>query len=328
MRSPLAHTLALALALAACSRGADDEGKRRVFSRDGDTGAAAATFDPAHPETALALGAGEIADRLGSFEWTAAVDWTVSRDGEAAAQVRAAERHRLRQVATGEFEVEAEVDPGLGAGSETGKHVVWTGGMTYARARGAPFRERPTDRGRDARRFRDESFGVARAVAALHGAALTFEPAGEATTLGRRALRYRLALAPGAEPAAAPARTFPGGKPDDDTARRLAFLDGRLPRRAEGELVVDAETGAPLRVRLASTFGVKDAPGVTAEVELLAQVKALGGDVAPVAAPKGALPDERKPPGVAGALEAAGLKKPADEGKPAETAEPGDEESD
>jgi hypothetical protein len=47
-------------------------------------------------------------------------------------------------------------------------------------------------------------------------------------------------------------------------------------------------------------------------------VKALGGKVAPVAAPRGALPDARRPPGVAAALEAAGLKQKDKKGEKAE----------
>ena len=46
---------------------------------------------------------------------------------------------------------------------------------------------------------------------------------------------------------------------------------------------------------------------------MVAQLKALGGEVTAVAAPKPALPDERKASGVANALEAAGLKKRGEE---------------
>jgi hypothetical protein len=73
----------------------------------------------------------------------------------------------------------------------------------------------------------------------------------------------------------------------------------------------------PLRLRLAGAFTVKDQPGVRASFELLAQVRALGGEVAAVVAPKGALPDERKPAGVAAALDAAGLRKRGEEAKAA-----------
>ena len=214
------------------------------------------------------------------------------------------------------------MDPGLGPGSDTGKEIIFVGGMTYARARYAPFRERPTDRGRDARRFRDDSFRVANALAALYGDALAIEPAGDTTVLGRTARRYRLALA-GTAPGTKP-RVLPTGAPDPDTAVRFAFLDGRVPESVEGELVLDAQTGAPLRVRLAGAFRVKDAPGVRATVELLAQVTSLGEKPAAIAAPSSPLPDVRKPPGVAGALEAAGLKKK--EAAEAGASEPVDDE--
>lgn len=317
----------LALAGAACSRGTDDEGRRRLFTPgQGETHAPAAALDPAHPGDALSLDADEVARRLGSFEWGAAVEWTVEARGDDARRVRAVEHHRLRQSATGEFDVSAEVDPGLGPGSESGRDVVFAGGMTYARARYAPYRERPTDRGRDARRFREESFLLPRAVTRLFGDALVVSPAGDVKVLGRAAKRFQLSLAketttatPAPRPADAPA-------PDDDTRRRLAFLEGRTPVSASGELVLDAATGTPLRVRLAGAFAVKGEPRVRTSLELLAQVKALGGEVAAVVAPKGALPDERKAAGVAGALDAAGLRKRGEE-KPAR-AEPADEPGD
>lgn len=308
--------------LLACSReSADADAARRLAEREAAAARSAAKADPSRPVEGLALDADAVARLLGSFEWTAAVDWTVSREGEAAARVHAAERHRVRQLATGEFEAEAELDPGLGPGSETGREIVYAGGMTYARGRFAPIRERPTDRGRDARRYRDESFRLAASIAALHGDGLVLAPAGEAKVLGRRALRYAISLRKDAPPAAgaAPARAAP----DDDTRLRFAFLDGKVPLSADGELLVDAESGAPLRVRIASLFTVRDDPAVRASVELQAQVKALGSLVGAVTPPEGALPDVRKPPGVADALEAAGLRKRGEEA-PA-PAEPEDE---
>lgn len=319
-----AFALALAAALlSACSRN-DSEAKRRLFSREEAASREDGAFDFEHPVNALFLGADDVARHLGSFEWTAAVEWTMSRQGDDAQRVHAMEHHRIRQSATGEFEVLADIDPGLGPGSETGKEIVFADGSTYAREKYAPFRERPADRGRDARRFRDESFGVAAAVARLYGDALSVTPAGEATVLGRRARRYKLALVPGVAPPAAAPRPPGLPPPDEDTRRRFRFLDGRVPASADGELLLDAASGAPLKVRLAGAFTVKDEPGVRASVQVLAQVRALGGEVAAIEPPKGALPDERKPAGVAAALDAAGLRKRGEEGK-AGPAEPADE---
>jgi hypothetical protein len=115
-----------------------------------------------------------------------------------------------------------------------------------------------------------------------------------------------------------PSPASPGarpGSPDEDTQRHLAFLDGRIPLAASGELELDAQTGVPLRAHLKATLGVKDDPKTRTQVELLAQMKAIGTGVAAVTAPAGALPDVRTPPGVEGALEAAGLKRKAEEKK-------------
>ncbi len=315
--------MAFALSLS-CSRGTGDV-PERLRARAG--GSQPPAFDWDHPAAALELGADEVAAGLGSFEWTAAVEWTISREGEEARRVRAVERHRIRQAATGEFEVHADIDPGLGPGAETGKEIVYAGGMTYARARYAPYRERPTDHGRDARRFRDESFLSPRSLARLLGPALELRPAGDAEALRRPARKLFVSLAKAA-PAGAAAAAAAGESPppDEDTKRRRAFLDALRPQSASGELLLDAASGAPLLVRIAATFAVEGDPKARATVELLAQVKALGAEVGAVAPPKGALPDERKAAGVAAALEAAGLKKRTEEKGRAEPAEDAGEE--
>jgi hypothetical protein len=323
-RTILATTLLLALA---CSRDADEEGKRKLFSRDGAAPGASTTFDWSRPQAALELGAGEAARRLGSFDWTGAAVWTVTREDEPPRQVRVAERHTLRQSASGDFEVVAELDPGEGDSARSGRHVISAGGMTFAKSAHAPssaFRERPTDRGRDAARFRDDSFAMAGDVARLLGAALRVEPAGDATVLGRRARRFALRFAQDAA-APVPAVVPLGRGTDDDTKRRLAFLEGRTPLMAEGELVADAETGVPLAVHLRAAFGVAGDPKLRAEVELRSEVRAIGGAVGGIVAPKSPLTDERKPPGVADALEAAGLKKRDAQPDGSAPAEPPDE---
>jgi hypothetical protein len=316
------RTTAIVLVLllsAACSR-------RGGEARDGGAPSArpaSAAFDWERPGTALSLSADEVTARLGSFDWSATVEWTVSREGEDARRVHVVEHHRVHQAATGEFEVRAEVDPGQGPGALAGKEIVWTGGMTYARARFAAWRERPTDRGRDARRYREESFLAPRDVVALVGPGLELRPAGETAVLRRSARRFQVALGTGAAPAPPPAR--PGDPaPDEDTSRRRAFLDGLRPQSATGEVLLDSASGAPLRVKLSATFAVANDPAARANVEVVAQVKALGGEVAAVAAPRPTLPDERKASGVANALEAAGLKKRGEEKGGAEPEE-GDE---
>jgi hypothetical protein len=318
------------LTFAGCSGGADAEGRRRLFTRGGEEAAAdhASGTEVERPEVALGLGADDVVARIGSVDLRVGVDWTVSRPGDDARRVHVAERHRVRQLATGEFEVSSEIDPGRGPGGLSGKRVIFAGGEVYARGAFAPFRERPTDRGRDARRFRDESFGLAAEVARLAGAALDLERTGDAALLGRRAVRYALSLDPGRFAPPTPARPAAAGAPDLDTSRRLAFLDGHQPSALDGEVLLDAETGVPLRVKMNATFTVRDRPGVKVVLRLVSQLTAVGGSVGEVKPPPAPLPDERKPRGVAAALEAASLKTRAAEAekKAGEKTEPEDEE--
>jgi len=339
--TPRAPSLAL-LALAACSRGG--------VPRAEPAPAAPAAFDFSRPLAALDMGADEAARRLGSFEWSARVSWSAARGADRAA---ALEKHQIRQLASGDFRATLDLDPGTWPGAETGREVVHVGGATYARGRYAPFRERPTDRGRDARRFRDESFRLGGDLARLLGPALLAAPQGQATVLSRPARRFALSLQPdaasgrarGQPEKAAPPRAGeeagsarpraeakptqgndpgapPPGPDDPDTAARRELLEGGAPLVLEGDLLLDAETGVPLQVRMKGILGEKADPKVRVEFDLEAQVTAWGGVVGGVAAPKGALPDERKPRGVARALDQAGLRKRAEPG----AEEPDDDE--
>lgn len=314
MRPRMRPALAVAFALlAGCSRSE----RPAEGALPSSQGAPRAAFDPAHPETSLALTADEASSRLGSFDWAGGVEWSVTSPQ---ARLHVTEQHQLRQLSTGAFRVRADVDPGTGSSAVQGKEIVYAGGMTYARALPAPFRQRPTDRGRDARRFREDSFGVLRSVTELIGPALRIEANGGGTVLGREALRYRFALG---EPTARPAAPAPAGfqAEDPDTALRQGFLRGAVPSSVEGELALDAGTGAPLQARLSAVF--QGGPnGAAVSVVVSTQVKAIGGEVKAVEAPSDALPDERKPAGPSTALEAAGLKKRGEpENTPADAAE-------
>jgi len=292
----------------------------------------AGPFDWRHPEASLRLGPEAWTARVGSFDWECTVTWS-SRQHTGPA-VHASERYHLRQLAGGDFALENDIDPERGAGSDTGLRVVWAKGMTYARSRYSPsggWRERPTDRGRDARRFRDESFLAAADLANLLGPALKLQERGESTFLGRRTRRYALSL-DGKSFAPGPSHlgeSPPEGPRDEDTRRRLDFLDGRQPLSTEGVLLADAATGVPLEVHLRTAFGVRGDPQAHIDVDLLARATALGAAVGTVAPPDDVLPDERKPKGVARALEAAGLrnrKAPAGGAEPAEPEPEPDEE--
>jgi len=313
-----AAAVALLALFSACTRGGGREARARL---EAPAAGRPAAFDWERPAAALSLSADEAARRLGSLDFAATATWSTSRGSAAPGapggdglRVRMSEQHRLRQLASGDFQVLAELDPGTWPGAETGKEVVYAGGMTWARARYAPFRERPTDRGRDARRFRDDSFRLAADVLGLLGPRLAIEARGPASALGRPARRFALLLAKGegagAEaPAEAGAPARGQEEVDEDTRRRRDFLEGRIPLALDGELLLDADSGVPLQARLKATFGMKGDPRFRAEVELDARLTGWGDMVGAVTPPRGALADERKPRGVARALEQAGLRK-------------------
>jgi hypothetical protein len=310
--------LPLLLVVAACSRGGAPADRGDPASK------APPSFDWTRPTGALRIDPDAVAAGLGSFAWEGTADWSAVR-GERKHEV--SERHAVRQITSGAFAAEGTIDPGKGPGSESGKRIIWAQGMTYARSlypASGQWRERPTDHGRGARRFRDESFLLASEVAGLLGPGLVASPAGTGSALGRPARRFSLALdranfTPG--PSHLSAEPPPGG-PDAATKVRLALLDGREPIDASGEMLLDAATGAPLVVRISALLGVKGDPEARVRVSVEGRITALGREVAPVEAPRGALPDERKPRGVARALEQAGLRK-----KKVADAAPGDEDA-
>ncbi|HET7753164.1 MAG TPA: hypothetical protein VFK85_04575 [Anaeromyxobacteraceae bacterium] len=310
----------LVLAAGACRGG--DESRAPVT----DQSSAGASFDWKQPRTALDFDADQAARRLGSFEWDAQVTWRVHR-GEGTRASSATERHRLVQTADGAFDVEAVVDDGRGPGSETGRHIVYVNGATYAKGHWAPFRERPTDRGHAAKRFRDESFRLAGDLAALCGPGLTLVERGTATVEGRPGRRYAITLDRGALGTVTSPPAPSGRATDRETQLRVELLEGAVPRTIEGELVADAATGVPLQVRLVTTLGVPSDAALRAEVTLDARITALGAAAAAVRPPDKILPDERKPKGVAQALEAAGLKEkqPVEPPGTGERAEPAEE---
>jgi hypothetical protein len=317
-RAPL--LVLFALACSACRGG--DERRVPVAQRPG----AAAAFDWTQPRSALALDAAEAARRLGSFEWTAEVEWRAHR-GEGTRASSATERHRLVQTSDGPFEVESTIDDGRSEGSETGRHVVYVNGTTYARGRWAPFRERPTDRGEDAARFRDESFRLAGDLATLGGPALSLVERGRMTVAGRPGRRFEVTLDRSARDDVERPPEPTGRSTDVETRMRVELLEGAVARAAGGEIILDEATGVPLRSRLEVTLGVASDPELRVEVRLDARVAVVGSAVAAVRAPEKALPDERKPRGVAKALEAAGLKQAGKAAPPGtgERGEPSDE---
>lgn len=313
MRTRLAATLTcialVAGACGACMSPEDRAAKVRLFT-PGDERPAPPAFDWSRPEAALEMSAGEAARRLGGLDWSGNVSWTVKKGADPKNALHVVERHKVRETADGDFASSIEIDPGTSPGEVSGNEVVYAGKMTYAHSRFAPWRQRVNDRGQDAARFRDESFGALSDVAKLYGGALGLVPAGETSVNGRAAKRFNLVLSAAGKAARPPSdAVYAEQGPDADTRKRLELLEGAQPVRAEGELVLDAATGVPLAATLRGAFKVKADPLALAEVELDGRVHAAGDAVKAIDPPKQFLPDEGKARGVAKALEEAGLKR-------------------
>ncbi len=247
------------------------------------------------------------------------MEWSAVREGSGTLQTR--EHHRLTQLPSGDFDVESTLDTNGEKGSGSGRRVVFTGGKTFAGGRWGPMRARESDRGEEARRQRDQSFRMASDLLALFQPALRLDEGGSGEALGRSARRYRLSLgelAAGSASAALPAgpsaevrpgpATAPDAAPDAATQRRLDFLAKRTPTALTGELLLDPATGLPLSVTLRGAFTSGADPLLRLEVALSARATAVGRGIASVQPPRDALADERRPRGVARALEAAGLR--------------------
>ena len=219
------------------------------------------------------------------------------------------------------------VDPGRGPGSESGKRVIWARGMSYARSlypASGEWRERPTDHGRGARRFRDESFLLAGEVAGLLGPALVASPAGDGQRAGAPGPPLRPLARPGPLRAGtvppvgrAPCRAAPTRRPRPGSR----CSTGASPSTPRASCSSTPPPGRRSRPGISALLGVKGDPEARVRVEVDGRFTALGGEVGPVEPPRNALPDERKPRGVARALEQAGLGRkkgaeaaPADEG--------------
>ena len=139
-------------------------------------------------------------------------------------------------------------------------------------------------------------------------------PQGTVNYEGRPALRYEVALgasAPKAAAAALPPPGSPRGGVDETTRRRLAFLADKQPRSLKGEVLVDQATGVVLRASLQGRLEVA-AQGAAKPAALrvtLEQRISRIGQVPPLQAPAGALPDVDKPPGIADALDRFGIPR-------------------
>ena len=323
--SPLSAPLgcvAAAAALMALAPGCHDPreraAKQRIFSPEDPPKVVASAAEHLQPEQladdarlaerVLTMGAAEMAERLGAHRFDAAVsfDWSTP----SAEPVKLSETRLLEAGARG---VNGDFHARIDNNQELGLDVIRINGEVYARNRFGKFRLRRRDRGM-AERTREDVVAPLRELDALFDRRFKLQPQGTVTYEGRPVLRYEVSLSPAAPkqpPATLPPALTPRGGVDETTRRRAAFLLAKSPRSLKGEVLVDQATGVVLR---ASLDGRVDVPGrgtakpAALRVTLDQHISRIG-QLPPLKAPAGALPDVDKPPGIADALDRFGMPR-------------------
>jgi hypothetical protein len=307
----LSAALLPALGCGACSSPEDRAAKERIFSPEDpprvlraaaeplDAGKLAS--DPALLDRVLDISAQEAAARLGPHVQKSKVNFTWSA---ADRKVSLAENRTVELGKNGDFHVLIENDQLQG--------MEWyrVGGVSYARTRYAPLRERRRDRG-SSEHVVASGYDSLRTFYELVHRSFQLAPAGNASHRGRPVVKYQVSLGkahPAAELADLPKVEYPKGGPDADTALRLEAMEKGVPLKIEGVLYVDQATAVPVRADLEAEVKV---PGANGESRLVLavdlDVEGIGKDPA-IVVPEH-LSDEPRPPGVVSTLDDYGLPR-------------------
>ena len=158
----------------------------------------------------------------------------------------------------------------------TGNEAIAAGGQLYVRPRYGRFVRRAPE-GDEVERLRDETQGLGAGYLAVLGRFATRTDGGAGDFHGRPVRKVTLALA-----------TTPGPFEDADPAH--AWRKTIEVSALEGEVWIDAATGAPLHATLEAKYkGLRDGKPIAVALHHQADVEAIGA-VAPIAAPADALP--------------------------------------
>lgn len=141
----------------------------------------------------------------------------------------------LRVDAQGSFAATKNTHP------QHGQEVIWTGGWLYPRLRYSPFLRRQARPG-EPEAIANRMYGLLPAYVDLLGRFLRVEAAGTAREAGREAVKVRLSLAPSP-------RTSPGSEAAAKRWRHSVAV-----KSLEGQALLCARTGAPLRVELRASW--------------------------------------------------------------------------
>jgi hypothetical protein len=256
--------LPLLLLLPACHRGGDENlGLSRAHDWSVDTSALAR---PGELEKALAVPSAEIARRLGPHRLDATTRLTLA-SGE------------TRDTLDETFRLEADAAGGTHILHETshggGLETILSGGQVYVRPRYGKFVRRSPE-GDEVERARDDVQGLLAGYLAVLGRFAARTASAPTSHNGRQAVATRLTLAQ------TPA-TFEDSEPAHAWRKSVAVS------ALEGEIWIDARTGAPLEAKLDARYTAKrgDHP-IDVTLAFAARIDAIGA-VPAIAAPEGAL---------------------------------------
>jgi hypothetical protein len=345
---------ALALAWAGCSDPVDKAAKARIFSPEDPPKVVASAAEKLPPEEVaddvrvarrvLGMDAAEVTERLGPHAYKA----TVTYEWTSEATPLPVKLTETRTLQAGPGGVNGDFHGVLENSRDQGLEVLRVGGKVYARNRYGKYRQRSRDRGM-AERTRAELTGAVRDVDSLFKGRMKLKPEGTVTYEGRTAWRYSVTLGPevpAQDARVIPALLTPKGGRDETTRRRLNFFEQRVPESLSGEVLVDAQTSAVLKVRVDGRLGVpKEKTNEPASLRLTLEsaITDIGKDPK-LQPPEDFLPDADKPQGIADALDRFGIPRKADDkdakdgkaaagkgkpasGKGAEAGDPEDEDS-
>ncbi|HLV60403.1 MAG TPA: hypothetical protein VKY51_03280 [Fredinandcohnia sp.] len=304
-----AYRLVVLGLLFACQSPEDRAAKERIFSPEDPPRVLLAAQEvlqpealdrPAMAERILSISAREAAFRIGPHRQEARTRFRWTR-GE-----RKVSLDETRLVAVdpgGDFHVLVEND------QLQGMEWIRLDGISYARSRYAPFRERRRDRG-SSEHVLDEAYRTLPSFHRLVRGAVKFTAAGTEKVEGREAYRYQASLgSPRApEDRDLPPVVFPEGGPDEDTRLRLRALETGEPTAVSGTLWVDRASGVPLKAELDATLRVPDPEGAAELVLSIRLTTSKIGEPLGLKIPDH-LEDAPRPPGPVAILEAYGFSR-------------------
>ena len=308
------RSLLFLVALFSCTSAEDQAAKQRIFSPEDPPRVLLAAQEvlepealhrrPAMAERVLSISAREAAFRLGPHRQDVEVRFVWNRGDR---RVSLEETRMVAVDPEGDFHVRVEND------QFQGMEWIRVDGVSYARSRYAPFRERRRDRGSSERVLEEAYRALPSFWRLVHGALKFSEPVAE--KLGSREVyRYDVALGEPvrAKDDALPPVVFPKDGPDEDTRLRLRAAEMGRATAVSGRLWVDRGSAVPLKAELSATVEVPDDEALARLDFSLRLTTSKIGESLGIGIPDH-LEDAPRPPGPVATLEAYGLWKGKEE---------------